>query len=272
MKETVNEMGSFIELSGPHLLILEVALHVEKILCDLQEEIAHMIEIELVQFQVQWVYISDNHKIKYESNENFILEMAYLDKKKFESIEVNGTEQTVYFQGLMALNDQREEFKVERVIQEQDDYLEKLPSNWDPPSGSVFQKVPMHITRPEFQKLISDLANIGLSILKIDRIENPVLWNCHLLKKEQDSAASRIESQVNTLYQRIPAQFCNFVCRIGFHEIYAQENKRKYGDGIYFSSDVKQLMKEATDVEKIIHFFEAEVFIDLEFLPQVHHR
>ncbi|XP_048455185.1 protein mono-ADP-ribosyltransferase PARP9 [Rhincodon typus] len=261
MKETVNEMGSFIELNGPHFHILEVALHVEKIFCDLQEEIAHVIESELVQFHVQWIYISKDQKNKYEPNENFILEMAFLDKKIFESIEVSGTEQTVYFQQFMALNDQREQFKIERVIQGKDDYLKKLPSNWGPPNGSVFQKVPMHITSLEFQKLTSDLADVGLTVLKIDRIENPVLWNCHLLKKEQDAAASRIESQVSVLYKWIPAEFCRFVCRIGFHEIYSPENKRKYGDGIYFSSDVKQLMKEVTKVGKIIHIFEAEVFI-----------
>ncbi|XP_038645739.1 protein mono-ADP-ribosyltransferase PARP9 isoform X7 [Scyliorhinus canicula] len=140
------------------------------------------------------------------------------------------------------------------------DYLTKLPSNWELPDSLTFRKISMDIKGPEFLNLTNYLADVGLNVLKVEKIENPVLWNCHSLKKELDTSAPKIDSQISTLYQRVPEQFCNYICRIGFQEMYSRDYSRRFGDGIYFINDLGHLMKEIADVGKIIHIFEAEVY------------
>uniref|UniRef100_UPI00398EA252 protein mono-ADP-ribosyltransferase PARP9 n=1 Tax=Pristiophorus japonicus TaxID=55135 RepID=UPI00398EA252 len=261
MEETVNIMGTFIELSGPHFEMLDVALHIEHLLCELQEEMARVIECELLQSLVQWVYTKEEQINEYVAPDNFILEKAFLDKKVFVSIDMNDTKQTIYLQRLIALTNQRDEFKIERVVQGKEDYLKSLPTNWGPIHSSVFWKIPMDMTRLEFQKLINDFTDAGLTIVKIEKIQNPVLWTCHLRHKEMNETMIKDESQIAILYYRVPDYFCNFVCRIGFQEMYSQEHEQEYGDGMYFRSEVKQLMNRINNVGEIIHIFEAEVFI-----------
>ncbi|XP_038645730.1 protein mono-ADP-ribosyltransferase PARP9 isoform X2 [Scyliorhinus canicula] len=259
MHKIVNEIGTFIELGGPHFQILEVALHIESLLCDLQEEMVQALEAEHLQFLVQWVYIREGERYRYGPTESLTLEKAFLNKTVFASFEVDGTQHAICLDRFMALNDQREEFKVERLLQGQD-YLTKLPSNWELPDSLTFRKISMDIKGPEFLNLTNYLADVGLNVLKVEKIENPVLWNCHSLKKELDTSAPKIDSQISTLYQRVPEQFCNYICRIGFQEMYSRDYSRRFGDGIYFINDLGHLMKEIADVGKIIHIFEAEVY------------
>ncbi|XP_078085435.1 protein mono-ADP-ribosyltransferase PARP9 [Mustelus asterias] len=211
MHTTVNEMGAFIELNGPHFEILEVALHIESLLCDLQEKMVRAIEAELLQTLVHWVYIHEGERHHYGPTQNLTLEKAVLDNKTLVSFEVNGTQQAVCLETFMALDDHREEFKVERI----------------------------NILDAFFFKTLPDIS-----------------WD----KKELDTATLKIDSQISTLYQRVPEHFCNFVCRIGFQEIYSQEHVRRFGEGIYFSNDLSHLIREVPNVGKIVHIFEAEVF------------
>ncbi|XP_067843405.1 protein mono-ADP-ribosyltransferase PARP9-like [Heptranchias perlo] len=259
MQETVNEIGTFIELRGPRFQVLDVALHIEYLLCEVAEEMAQAIEADLLQPLVQWVYRSVDQRNEYDVIANLILEKAFLDKEMFVNINLNGIKQTVYLQQLLALSDQRDEFKVERLVHGED-YLNILPSNWAATHSSVLQKIPMDMATLEFQEIIQEFANAGLIIVKIERIQNPVLWACHVLKREMEQTFLETDNDISVLYYTVPAQFCNLVCRIGFQETYSQEYGKNYGDGIYFSSDVTQLIRGTTNVGKIIHIFEAEVF------------
>ncbi|XP_059822322.1 protein mono-ADP-ribosyltransferase PARP9 [Hypanus sabinus] len=260
MEETINEMNAFIELSGPHFEIVYVALHIELLLCNLQENMVQLIETQLLQSVVQWIYSTEDEINQYNATENFLLEKAFVDNKTLLMIKVNNTEQTIYLQRLIALNDQRDQFKVERLVQGVD-YLKNLTSNWGPTVSSVFQKIPMEITSDEFKKRTKAFEDAGLTILKIEQIQNPVLWACYLNTKEKNKEFIQTDGSVTTLYHAVPSYFCNVVCRIGFLETYSYEHDKEYGDGIYFRNNLKNLMKRINVVGKIIHIFEAEVFI-----------
>ncbi|XP_062908520.1 protein mono-ADP-ribosyltransferase PARP9 [Mobula hypostoma] len=260
MEETINEMNVFIELSGPHFEILYAALHIELLLCKLQENMVQLKETQLLQSVVQWIYSVEDEINQYNVTENFLLEKAFVDNKTLLMIKVNNTEQTIYLQRLIGLNDQRDQFKVERHVQGVD-YLKNLPSNWGPMVSSVFQKIPMKITSDEFKKRTEAFEDAGLTILKIEQIQNPVLWACYLNTKENNKEFMQTDGSVTTLYHAVPSYFCNFVCRIGFQETYSYVHEKEYGDGIYFRNNLKNLMKRTNVVGKIIHIFEAEVFI-----------
>ncbi|XP_055494538.1 uncharacterized protein LOC129699005 [Leucoraja erinacea] len=218
--ETVNEASACIELSGPHFEILHTALQIEIFLCTLQEKMVHLGETQLLQALVQWNYSTGDQPFQYNDNNNFLLEKAFRDHKKICFLEVNDTNQTIYLQRLLGLDDRRDEFQIERVVQGGEDYLKKLPSYWGPTDGSVYRKIPMDITKTELRKRVKTFAAAGLTVLKIEQIQNPVLWTCYLRNK----APSQADEDVTSLYHAIPSYLCNFVCRIGFQEMYSQDH------------------------------------------------
>lgn len=58
--------------------------------------------------------------------------------------------------------------------------------------------------------------------LQVEKIENPAL------KKLFELNAKRVGSKAQTLYQRVNAQFCNLICRVGFQREYAPPKGRNH--------------------------------------------
>ncbi|XP_013125678.1 poly [ADP-ribose] polymerase 9 [Oreochromis niloticus] len=106
----------------------------------------------------------------------------------------------------------------------------------------------------EFKNRIPAFKNLGLWILKVDKVENSTLKKLFDLKKNQLGCSSE------KMFQRIPAQFCEMVSHIGFHSECAPPKDPKYGEGIYFAGTVMEAIdvwKEEKD--KYLYFVEADV-------------
>ncbi|KAJ4933699.1 hypothetical protein JOQ06_030523 [Pogonophryne albipinna] len=98
----------------------------------------------------------------------------------------------------------------------------------------------------------------GLGIVKVDKVVNPSL------KRIYDQKATQLRCSTQKMFQLIPAQFCEMVCKIGFHAEYAPPGEAAYGEGIYFAGTVKKAMevwKEQKEhpKEEYLYFVEAEV-------------
>lgn len=64
------------------------------------------------------------------------------------------------------------------------------------------------------------------------------------------------------LFQQVPYQFCEAVCRVGFQRMYSVPCDLKYGIGIYFTKNLKNLadqVKKTSATTELIYVFEAEV-------------
>ncbi|XP_014323945.1 poly [ADP-ribose] polymerase 9 [Xiphophorus maculatus] len=97
----------------------------------------------------------------------------------------------------------------------------------------------------------------ALKVTKVDKVENAALKAMFDMKKKQLGSSSS-----KTMFQRIPAQFCEMVSRIGFHAECAPPEDPKYGEGIYFSSSIGtalELWREKG--EEYLYFVEAEVLL-----------
>nr|XP_046259478.1 protein mono-ADP-ribosyltransferase PARP9 isoform X2 [Scatophagus argus]XP_046259479.1 protein mono-ADP-ribosyltransferase PARP9 isoform X2 [Scatophagus argus] len=107
----------------------------------------------------------------------------------------------------------------------------------------------------EFKDRLSAFKHTGLYVVKVDKVMNATLEMLFDLKKKQLDC-----SRSQKMFQRIPAQFCDMVSRIGFHAEYAPPDDPAYGEGIYFASTVesaKEVWKEPS--LEYLHFVEAEV-------------
>ncbi|KAI1899400.1 hypothetical protein AGOR_G00061390 [Albula goreensis] len=120
-----------------------------------------------------------------------------------------------------------------------------MKQNFD--NKSFYQRIPSERTDYKFP---------GLKIHKIERVENPLLKHHFQLKERQVASSPKL------LYQQVPMQFCDLVCRVGFHRQFSPPDDQMYGAGIYFGGSVHTAMKMAKNLgyeEEYIYIFEAKV-------------
>lgn len=102
----------------------------------------------------------------------------------------------------------------------------------------------------------------GLWVVKVAQIQNNVLKNAFQKKKKMMEGRTPRGSGSQRLFQQVPYQFCNVVCRVGFHRLYTTPCDPVYGTGIYFTKSLKKLadkVKKTSSTDKLIYVFEAEV-------------
>ncbi|KAM6223952.1 protein mono-ADP-ribosyltransferase PARP9-like [Rhynchocyon petersi] len=102
----------------------------------------------------------------------------------------------------------------------------------------------------------------GLQVIKVEEIGNGVLEAVFQAKKKMMEGNTRKEPLSRMLFQRVPRQFCDMVCRVGFHRVYSGPCDSKYGVGIYFTKNLKTVadqIHKTTATDELIYVFEAEV-------------
>ncbi|XP_028992075.1 protein mono-ADP-ribosyltransferase PARP9 [Betta splendens] len=106
-----------------------------------------------------------------------------------------------------------------------------------------------------FTDVLRDFKKNGLQVVKIERVKNPALEKLFELKKKQIKCP-----KPKIMIQRVPAQFCEMVCDVGFHAECAPPEDPKLGEGIYFAHKVDAAMKLWKKQNEVyLYFVEAEV-------------
>ncbi|XP_012497467.1 PREDICTED: poly [ADP-ribose] polymerase 9 isoform X3 [Propithecus coquereli] len=124
-----------------------------------------------------------------------------------------------------------------------------------------FLKYSVPLTQ-ELQDQKKQFEKYGLRVIKVEKIENEVLMTAFQMKKKMMEGKSHRKPVSHILFQQVPHQFCNVVCRVGFQRVYSEPCDPKYGAGIYFTTNLKTLadkVKKDSATDKLIYVFEAEV-------------
>nr|XP_006004374.1 PREDICTED: poly [ADP-ribose] polymerase 9-like [Latimeria chalumnae] len=260
--ETVTERGAGLEISGSPRGVLAAALEIEELICRVQEEHARKEEEELLQPLVQWGYFDLSPTFKpYSSAANRDLEEAYFGKKTL--VSVNDAKQVVSLDTMKATAENGKEFRIERTFPLDIDYLAGLPKDYKRPSKGFYLKTSVSPKETEYRERETQFGKAGLQIVKVERILNFVLLTAFNIKKDfVRKHVLNSQKVTRRLFHRVPATFCNLVCRSGFQRIYSQPDKQNLGNGIYFSSSLESVMKDQDmkfQSSELIYVFEAEV-------------
>ncbi|KAF6385258.1 poly(ADP-ribose) polymerase family member 9 [Rhinolophus ferrumequinum] len=116
----------------------------------------------------------------------------------------------------------------------------------------------------EMQDRKKRFENCGLQVIKVEKIDNVLLLAAFQRKKKMMEGRMQRKLLSHTLFQQVPQQFCEVVCRVGFQRMYSAPCDPKYGAGIYFTKNLKKLpcqVKKTSATDKLIYVFEAEVLI-----------
>uniref|UniRef100_A0A3Q2CMM6 Poly [ADP-ribose] polymerase 9-like n=1 Tax=Cyprinodon variegatus TaxID=28743 RepID=A0A3Q2CMM6_CYPVA len=108
-------------------------------------------------------------------------------------------------------------------------------------------------TSQQFYNRLQHFKPLEVFHLQVEKVENCALKEMFELKKKQIDC-----SRSKTMFQRISAQFCGMISRIGFQAECAPPEE--YGDGIYFTRSVNVAMKLWKQTgDEYLYFVEAEV-------------
>ncbi|XP_019945690.2 protein mono-ADP-ribosyltransferase PARP9 [Paralichthys olivaceus] len=119
----------------------------------------------------------------------------------------------------------------------------------------TFERTPVDNFNDTFSKKSSVLKKEGLHMLKLEKVANPTLKMMFEEKKKQLQCFTP-----QTMFQCIPAQFCEMVSHVGFHAEYAPPADPAYGEGIYFAGTARKAMEVwKNHNEKYVYLVEAEV-------------
>ncbi|XP_023557988.1 poly [ADP-ribose] polymerase 9 isoform X2 [Octodon degus] len=120
---------------------------------------------------------------------------------------------------------------------------------------------PIFLTQ-ELQDQKKQFEKYGLQVIKVEKIDNSVLMAAFQKKKKMMEGKTHREPVSRRLFQQVPHQFCDVVCRVGFQRLYSVPCDPKYGAGMYFTKNLKNLAdkaKKMSAANELIYVFEAEV-------------
>ncbi|XP_070365065.1 protein mono-ADP-ribosyltransferase PARP9 isoform X3 [Equus asinus] len=140
-------------------------------------------------------------------------------------------------------------------------WTDQQPKNWDEMKEITFQKHVV-LSAEEIQDQKKRFENCGLRVIKVEKIDNVVLMAAFQRKKKMMEERKNRAPVSQRLFQQVPHQFCEVVCRVGFQRMYSVPHDPKYGPGIYFTKNLKNLasqFKKTSATDKLIYVFEAEV-------------
>ncbi|XP_029461156.1 protein mono-ADP-ribosyltransferase PARP9 [Rhinatrema bivittatum] len=248
-----------VEVIGLPRDVIKAVLHIEKMLCGVQAEHARKKEEELLQSAVQWSYAGTD-RTNYGATVNCALEKACLAGKDVD-VEVNGSFHTTSFRSNTVIDSKGQRFRLDRKCLLQHDYLQKKRAALMG-SDLFYCKLPVELSSQEFQDRKREFEKANLQIIKMEKVQNVLLMALYQSRKDDVQRKHGNINVMHQLYQQVPAQFCDLVCRVGFQRVYAQPEEQKYGAGLYFHSNLRELMlggKKPLEEDSLICIFQAEV-------------
>ncbi|KAG8522019.1 Protein mono-ADP-ribosyltransferase PARP9 [Galemys pyrenaicus] len=148
--------------------------------------------------------------------------------------------------------------KKEQALWSLSGQIDQQPRNQYEMKENKFLKC-LKIETEEIQDQKKQFENSGFQVEKID---NVALRDAFQRKKMIMEGRMGGQPVSYRLFQQVPHQFCKLVSRVGFQRVYSTSCDYKFGAGIYFSRNLKNLssqVKETSTTDKLIYVFEAEV-------------
>lgn len=157
----------------------------------------------------------------------------------------------------------------EEVARKQEKRLFDLLGQWTDEQGKLdemenshtYLRYPATLTQ-ELEDRKRQFDKCGLWVVKVEQIDNNALMAAFQEKKKMMEGRTSRGPGSQKLFLQVPHQFCNVVCKVGFHRLYSTPPDPVYGTGIHFTKNLKKLadkVKKTSSTDRLIYVFEAEV-------------
>ncbi|XP_048050024.1 protein mono-ADP-ribosyltransferase PARP9 isoform X1 [Megalobrama amblycephala] len=239
IKEFFRNGNGGITITGSPSDVSCAAIEVESMLCKAQQDFAEAEERDILYSVVRWS-CKDEPWIQTPET-SAVLEKAYLAGSE----EITFSNHKFKFKSMVLIDNSGGLSSMKRTC---------LLDPFKPLNNSFYARIPVseEYVDKEGRRALEDF---GLRVVKVEKLENIALQQ--LFNKNEQ----RVKDKPKHLYQRVSAQFCDLICRVGFQKEFAPPAEQKYGSGIYFSSTVDGAMKlwKEQDHEQYIYIIQARV-------------
>uniref|UniRef100_F6ZKX3 Poly [ADP-ribose] polymerase n=1 Tax=Macaca mulatta TaxID=9544 RepID=F6ZKX3_MACMU len=182
---------------------------------------------------IEWQYNDNNTFYRFDKITNLKLEDARREKKKTIDVKINHQHYTVNLNTYTATDAKGLSLSVQRLVKSEVD----IPAHWSDMKQQNFCVVELQPHDPEYNTVASKFNQTcaHFRIEKIERIQNPDLWNSYQAKKKTMDAKNGQTMNEKQLFHGTDAGSVPYVNRNGFNRSYAGKNAVAYGKGTYFA-------------------------------------
>uniref|UniRef100_A0A8C5BP42 Poly [ADP-ribose] polymerase n=1 Tax=Gadus morhua TaxID=8049 RepID=A0A8C5BP42_GADMO len=193
-------------------------------------------EIEKILETVDWQYQLQGLQFQtFDDNSKFLLEQAHHNQQPHIDVDIQGRVHTVDVQNGTATDNQGNSIDIRRHDLLKD--VVNLPKHWEiMPSGISCQSFTVLPKSPEYNEVRQLFkATVQRNVIKIERIQNPVLWKSLQLKKADMEARNGHKNNERRLFHGACSISIQDINQYGFNRSYAGKNAACYGNGTYFA-------------------------------------
>lgn len=191
--------------------------------------------VELAGRVADWQYQQQGLLFQsFDSMANFKLEQALEKNQPNVKVTVQGQEYTVTMPKGPATDNQGSILQIKRIDKLKD---EDMPGHWDAmPANESCQAITIKAGTAEHTEVLKLFqTTCPQTVIKIERIQNPVLWESLQIKKRDMEQRNNHQNNEKRLFHGTSHDTVAYINEHGFNRSYAGKNAACYGNGTYFA-------------------------------------
>uniref|UniRef100_A0A8C4TQ41 Poly [ADP-ribose] polymerase n=1 Tax=Falco tinnunculus TaxID=100819 RepID=A0A8C4TQ41_FALTI len=229
-----------IKISGISRDVCFVFVEVQKMIQKIKDTEEERSKAELVCNLVEWRYSgSSDSFVAFDKLTNMQLEDAKIAKKRHLTVKINKRNYKVDLNTLKATDEQGKTINIQRVPKNEDKQSIELPAHWEDMQRERVKLVNLGPSHQEYLKVQDKFKKTcpRFVIEKIERIQNPFLWQTYQIKKISLCTKNNNEDNEKLLFHGTAASSLSTINYSGFDRGFAGRNAAMIGNGTYFAVD-----------------------------------
>ncbi|XP_014795158.1 PREDICTED: poly [ADP-ribose] polymerase 14-like [Calidris pugnax] len=229
-----------IKISGISRDVCFVSVEVQKMIQKIKDTEEERSKAELVYNLVEWRYPGSNGSfVAFDKLTNMQLEDAKIAKRTHLTVRINKNNCNVDLNNLQAIDDQGRTINIQRVPKNKDKQSIELPAQWEDMGEERVKLVNLKPSSREYVEVQNRFKKTcpNFVIEKIERIQNPFLWQTYQIKKKSLCKKNKHQSNEKLLFHGTAACSLSTINYNGFNRGFAGKNAAVIGNGTYFAVD-----------------------------------
>ncbi|XP_051478711.1 protein mono-ADP-ribosyltransferase PARP14-like [Apus apus] len=227
-----------IKISGISKDVWFVSGEVQKMIQNIRDTEEEQSKAELAFNLVEWRYPGSNGSfVTFDKLTNMQLEDAKIAKKPHLAVKINNSNYKVDLNSLQATDDQGKTINIQRVPKNEDKQAIELPMHWEDMKEERVKLVNLQPSCQEYLEVERQFRKScpTMVIEKIERMQNPYLWQTYQIKKISLCAKNKNENNERMLFHGTTASSLSNINYNGFNRAFAGKNAAAIGNGTYFA-------------------------------------
>ncbi|XP_009471885.1 PREDICTED: poly [ADP-ribose] polymerase 14-like [Nipponia nippon] len=229
-----------VKISGISRDVWFVSTEVQKMIQKIKDFEEEQSKAELVYNLVEWRYQGSNDSfVAFDKLTNMQLEDAKITKKTHLPVKIKKKNYTVDLNTLQATDDQGKTINIQRVPKNEDKQSIELPVQWEDMQEERVKLVNLKPSHQEYLDVQNKFRKTCPSFVieKIERIQNPFLWQTYQIKKISLCAKNKNQINEKLLFHGTAPSSLSMINYNGFNRGFAGKNAAVIGNGTYFAVD-----------------------------------